>query len=77
MVDDNWTLLLSPITFGFAVATQLNVVFGGILEVKERFTGKLLQIAVVGGLVIDGMGLTVTVNNCWGPAQPLKDGVMV
>ena len=52
----------APSTFGvFAnVAVQLKV--DAILAVKLRFTGWLLQIVKVVGLVITGSGLTVTVT---------------
>ena len=68
---------LSPVTFKLFVANHAKLL--AMLEVKLKFKGVPAQIAAVVPDVIDGNGLTVTVNACAGPKhRPSEDvGIIV
>jgi hypothetical protein len=65
---------LSPVTFGFELAYQLNDVFG-IVAVKGKFTEEPDVTLTELGLVIDSMGCTQTETVWVGPTQPFAVGV--
>lgn len=67
MVDEDCAVVDSPFTFALAVAIQLKL--DGTDDVNPRSTGVLLQIVSEDVLFMIGVGSTVTVMVCVGPAQ--------
>ena len=55
-----WRVVLSPVVAGLSTATQVYVVPVPTLSVNGILTVPPVQMATVSGLVIAGVGLTVT-----------------